>query len=545
MKVFSNGLKWATAAVLLTTMTAVPAFAAKTTPVTGKNSAVPVVPRAIPNLIPYHKFDPPTTKLFDINKLNISGDLRVRPEFRNGIRFGLASGTGANSLSDFSGAVSTANNPNDFFVQQWARLGLHYTVSPDVVFFFQPQFSKNWGGGNNPEPNKGADSPGNSIFARQAFMLIRNLGVKGLTAKIGRQLVVWGNHRMFGHFDWNNIGWSFDGATINYANPLGGALGMKAFQAGWLRVDEGDCGASGGGCSTATNSGTVSDANIIYARAPMKLAGLVVEPAWIWSDGGTGGALNGNRPDNQSRHTVGARIVGKRSVANIRVDATFEGYYQFGEIATSSATRDMDIRANAIHADLGATLPVPMAPRIGIEFNAASGDSNANSCDGSDNGANAAGGGCNSTWHGFDQLFPTNHIHFGYMDRMSWKNMVHFGTTLNLRPTKNSHFEVAAHKFYLNEENDNWYAASQGIYVQTPNGNQEDDLGTEVDVIYTHFFTPGNHVAWQIGGGVFFPGDYIDGNSINAAGARGNGSGWQNVGVANETWGYTQLWINW
>ena len=25
-------------------------------------------------------------------------------------------------------------------------------------------------------------------------------------------------------------------------------------------------------------------------------------------------------------------------------------------------------------------------------------------------------------------------------------------------------------------------------------------------MVYTHFFTPGNHVAWQIGGGVFLPG---------------------------------------
>ena len=33
------------------------------------------------------------------------------------------------------------------------------------------------------------------------------------------------------------------------------------------------------------------------------------------------------------------------------------------------------------------------------------------------------------------------------------------------------------------------------------------NVGEEVDVVYTHFFTPGNHVAWQIGGGVFLPGD--------------------------------------
>jgi len=541
MKAFSNGLKWAMAGVMLATMMAAPAFAAKTTPVKKGNTAVPVVPRAIPNLIPYHKFDPPTSKLFDMNKLNITGDLRVRPEFRNSIRFGLAQ-NGANSLSGSTGAtaVNTISYANDFFVQQWVRLGFHYTISPDVVFFFQPQYAKNWGAGGNPEPNQSAsNNPGNDIFARQAFMLIRNFGAKGLTVKVGRQLVVWGNHRMFGHFDWNNVGWSFDGATLNYANPLGGVGGLKAIQAGWLRVDEGDCGSSGGGCSTQTNSGTASDANLIYVRAPMKLAGVTLEPAWIWHDGGTtaAGAIENARPDNQSRHTVGARAATKRTVGKLRVDTTVEGYYQFGEIATTTATRDMDIEAYALHADLGVTLPVPMQPRIGIEWNQASGDSNSNSCVKGQNASGTAGA-CNTTWRGFDQLFPTNHIHFGYMDRMAWKNMVHFGTTLNLRPSKNSHFEVAAHRFFLNEENDNWYGANQNVFVEIPNGNQEDELGTEVDVIYTHFFTPGNHVAWQIGGGVFFPGDVIDGNPVRS-------SSLNNAGVGNETWGYTQLWINW
>ena len=239
MKGFSIGLKWATAAVLLVTMMAAPAFAAKTTPVKKGNTAVPVVPRAIPNLIPYHKFDPPTSKLFDASKLNISGDLRVRPEFRNAIRFGLASGSGANSLSDIS-LVGTADRPNDFFVQQWVRLGFHYTISPDVAFFFQPQYSKNWGGSTDPDSNQG-DIAGNGIFARQAFMVVRNFGLKGLTMKAGRQLIVWGNHRMFGHFDWNNVGWSHDGLTVNYVSPRLKKFGVNAIQLGWVRTDEGDC----------------------------------------------------------------------------------------------------------------------------------------------------------------------------------------------------------------------------------------------------------------------------------------------------------------
>ena len=49
-----------------------------------------------------------------------------------------------------------------------------------------------------------------------------------------------------------------------------------------------------------------------------------------------------------------------------------------------------------------------------------------------------------------------------------------------------------------------------GFAAMNNANNTEKDLGKEIDVVYTHFFTPGNHVAWQIGGGVFFPGERVD-----------------------------------
>ena len=73
---------WFTAACLIVSMSAVPVFAAKTTPATDKNTNVPAVPRAIPDLVPYHKFDPPAAAVYDPSKLVISGDMRVRPEYR-------------------------------------------------------------------------------------------------------------------------------------------------------------------------------------------------------------------------------------------------------------------------------------------------------------------------------------------------------------------------------------------------------------------------------------------------------------------------------
>ena len=493
MKRFNHGIKWTLAAVLLAGVTAAPVMAEKTTPATGKNSAVPAVPRAIPDLIPYHKFDPPKSKLFDMSKLTISGDLRVRPEFRNNLTFG-------------------ATKNNTFVVQQWARLGFNYSISPDVTFFLQSQHSKNWG--VNAPGGTGVDANGTNgtLFARQAFMLVRNFLVPNLTIKAGRQLVVWGNHRMFGHFDWNNVGWSHDGLTANYKLSKSTTL-----EVGWLRTAERNCrGPATGNCITNSGASPPPDAdddgNVIFVRAPMKVAGMVLEPTYIWHDGGTGGAMNAPRPMNQSRHTLGGRGVKKFAAGSARVDVTIEGYYQFGEIGMGTGPKNIDIEAYAFHIDGGVTLPVPMAPRLSAEFNTASG----NKGDGK--------------WRSFDQLYPTNHIHFGYMDRMSWKNMNHLAFGLQLRPNKDSHFEVTGHLFSRQESTDGVYHAGQAQFLAPNPNNGSTDVGEEIDVVYTHFFTPGNHVAWQIGGGVFLPGQFID----NMRG--GNAS--------EQTWGYTQLWVN-
>jgi hypothetical protein len=321
-----------------------------------------------------------------------------------------------------------------------------------------------------------------------------------LTLKAGRQLVVWGNHRIFGHFDWNNVGFAFDGVTMRYNHAT------VPVEVGWLRVAEGNCFPNDGGCSTG--KAHQGDGDILFLRLPMKFGAVAVEPAWIYEDGGAsfaGGPVGGQQA-NQERHTVGGRVAFKQGM----FDATGEGYWQFGELGAVGQASQTRINALAGHLDGGVTLPVPMQPRIGAEINYATGSSPKN------------GG------HTFSQLFPTNHIHFGYMDLMSWQNMLTYGGNLQLRPTAESHFEVAGHIMRLAEEEDNWYTASQATFFNTPAGNNEKSLGGEIDVVYTLFFQ-NNHVGWQVGYGHFFTGDYLKKNGF---------------GTADQNWGYTQLWIN-
>ncbi|MER3423526.1 MAG: hypothetical protein C4293_10120, partial [Nitrospiraceae bacterium] len=174
--------------------------------------------------------------------------------------------------------------------------------------FFQPQWAKNWGAANNtitagagcgaggslcandPFNNGQADS----LFVRQAWIMVRNLGVQNLHVKFGRQMVVMGNHRLLGNFDWANTGFTHDGVTLQYSQPT------YEIWAGWLRPMETDfngfftqstsfgvvpqgCHPPGatGGFSCASRAG--ADADLFFTRFTFKpVAGLSIEPLWMY-----------------------------------------------------------------------------------------------------------------------------------------------------------------------------------------------------------------------------------------------------------------------
>ena len=129
------------------------------------------------------------------------------------------------------------------------------------------------------------------------------------------------------------MGWSHDGLTAELK-----LSNTATLEVGWLRTEERNCtGPSTGNCIGGTQVPGVnatSDADIVYVRAPMNVGGLVLEPTYIWHNGGTneGFRIEDARPANQSRHTIGGRAFKKGKVGSAIMDATIEGYYQFGEI---------------------------------------------------------------------------------------------------------------------------------------------------------------------------------------------------------------------
>ena len=540
-----------------------PAQAAFELPPGEKITHAAVVARSIPDKEAYELYDPRIGKNFDLKKFWIRADLRVRYEFRNNTCFGSAMVTSVaapvgnaacNSPNSGTTPNGTAGKANESFALQKTRLGFGYDISPDVNFYLELIHSAVWGGNgsqgtplnDNQRTNSGATSNGfgngGVLGVRAGYMLIRNFaGIENLSVKAGRQYVVFGNHSIFGAFDWSNTGFSFDGVMLQY--------NTKAWDSyyGWFRTSESDLGqgsplgalttnipVTGGTAPPNNNNGSAnidSDVFIFYNQIK-SVPGFVIEPYYILYSNRYNSGDNRNqglgtpKHSNQTRHMVGNRIELRKD----NFDAWNETIYQFGQMGDSNQpgcspdcgnSKNLHISAWATRTWVGYThYEWDWKPRLAFNFDYASGDGRANCTIGGNTDCKSA--------NTFENLWGTNHIHMGYMDTIAWKNMMKPSINLQFRPTKDDHIEIWATSLNLANTKDNWYRAAQGVYVFSRTDNNKRHIGNELDIIWTRFFMDGK-LSFQAGYGHLFAGAYIA----------------ENLGTSiDQDWAYAQLWVN-
>jgi hypothetical protein len=553
-----------------------PAQAAFELPEGEKITNLPAIPRNIPQKEAYELYDPKIGKNFDLSKFWLRADLRVRPEWRNGVCFGgggqtpygacnTAVGPSGGGVRPAVGSAGAGNGQgqNNSFVQQWVRLGIGYDLSPDVNFYTELIYSNDWGTSNNPvnggqnggpalnqscgSTAQGGGAPSCSLGVRAAYMLVRNLGgVDGLSMKAGRQYVIFGAHSLFGHFDWANTGFSHDGVMFQYSTkPVDVYAGL--FREADLNLNQAQPTGSFSQCAPgAANNNNCQSKNsatlgLIYTQIK-SVPGFLIEPHYFLYMNSmpettcAGVACNGGAASNtgdwvpksagQIRNTVGNRIEMRKG----NFDFQNELEYQFGRMASGqnlSQSMNMHINAWATRNWLGYTFyQSEYKPRIAVNFDYASGDGRAN-CNAPIAGAGVTNQAC-TTANTFENLYPTNHIHMGYMDVQAWRNMLSPSANFQIRPTKNDHFEIWYTNLNLANSKDNWYRGSQTVYVFSKQNNTNKHIGDEVDFTLTHMFADGK-VAVQMDYSYLWIGDYIKNN-------LGNNS--------NQQWAYISLWMN-
>jgi hypothetical protein len=155
-------------------------------------------------------------------------------------------------------------------------------------------------------------------------------------------------------------------------------------------------------------------------------------------------------------------------------------------------------------ANVGYTFSESWAkPRLAFEYCFGSGDSNPN----------------DTKHETFENLFPTNHKFYGYMDFISLQNIHDTRGILELKPHPRVSLALEGHGFWLADTHDNFYSVAgaprggtglPGTGAGTGYGvyqNNSSFVGTELDFIAGVALS--RFAQLEAGYGHFFTGDYI------------------------------------
>ena len=471
-------------------------------------------------------------------KIRIGLNLRTRAEYaRNfgqittqaGALNGPASGFGAWQFSD--GISSNQQS----VVSNRVRLNIDADVHEHLRAFFHLQDSRFWGVENTGLGSVaraqgggiGAGNAGqNTLDMHQGYIDVRKLFDYPVTVRIGRQEIIWGDHRMFGSFGWHNIANSWDAIrgmydTENYAAEAWAAITRHDPGLGRTTNPQ-------GGVRQKSNDHQVYASMFTFKKlvpdGTLQLMLMTDNDQWerplVGARAGRSQLLGGN----QKIWNAGFRVAGKVGKA---IDYSGEYHEQWGKIAQANH------RARAGYAAVGYTFhEVGWKPRVGLEGNWSPGSGHGPS--------NARGQKSRTFWN----FYPTNHKHYGYMDQMAWMNMRAVRGSVKIKPTKKLVAWADVWGFWLDNVHDSWYNAAQAQmrgYTQPSNPNARNPsshLGTEVDL--TAKYKLYKNVGLQAGYSHFFTGDYIE--DTNSVGTDPATSGLRRGhGDADSDWGYMQV----
>ncbi len=296
----------------------------------------------------------------------------------------------------------------------------------------------------------------NELDLRQAFVELKSPSKKApLTAKVGRQVLSYGDERFVGGLEWTNTARVFDGLKLVY-NPHP-QLQLDAFASRVVRVDRGQFD------PTPHNDNFYG---MYLSTKPFHTSMDQVLDTFLFIRHDRDKTLLGERRRGPLKeYTFGNRFKGKK------------WDWDYGtEYAVQLGNRAHDtIEAWAFHQELGYTFSKFFwTPRLYGEYNHASGDRNPT------NGISGT----------FDNLFPTNHNKYGYIDFFSLKNINDYMVGTSVKPHTRLLFSTDFHWFVLDAKESAWFnVAGAGGTVRAANANASPHVGSEVDLLATYQLT--------------------------------------------------------
>ena len=384
--------------------------------------------------------------------LTVSGELRFRFESRQGLGF--------------------REGDDDGYGLVRARVNIAVKPKPWLEFFFQGQDSRAPGKRN-----------ANGVFrdpfdVRQAYVKIGGGEGSPVAVTAGRQLLLYGDQRLIGPLDWTNTSRTWDAVKLEL--KAGDDAKFDLFASSVVqnnpnrRLNQRRDGANLHGA---------------YGSIRKIIPKSTIEPYLLWQTNPL--IVNElNFRGDMDRYTGGLRIWGKGLGP---WDYNLAVAKQWGEMGNA------EIGAWGSYAEVGYSIPAPLKPRLYAEYTFGSGDQD--SSDGKIGG--------------FNDLYPTAHLWYGYNDLVGWRNLKNFRFGAQFKPHRKLGLRWDYHSFWLANRNDGLYNVAGIRTVAAPPGGAADSkIGDEVDATFT---VPVSKTC-TLGGGVghMFPGAFLEANTTGA-----------------------------
>ncbi len=292
------------------------------------------------------------------------------------------------------------------------------------------------------------------VDIRQAFVEFRDLADGHLSFRMGRQELSYGEQRFIGGFNWSNVARTFD-ALKGVFKVKDSSLEVFAARVVVIESDE------------PNEWNDNEELYGIYATCNA-LEKHTLESYFYYRDLDipimTAGVRTGYTEVDESM--LGFRFHGKELNG---FDYNVEYIRQFGNRGS------MGIDAYGAIAGAGYTFEATWKPRLFLEWNKGSG------------GMDVSG----NEWNNLDNLYPTNHMYYGYMDRTGLTNLRDIHARFSVKPTKKLYLHFDVHDLKFND-------VTTGV---------RDDLGMEYDLLVKYKYN--KYFKFLAGYSQFEAGDFL------------------------------------
>lgn len=397
----------------------------------------------------------PTVEIPTPSTIEFHMQARVRGEWRN-------------NVFDFNDANDAPTD--DSWLLHRIRVGLEWEPVEWLRIELQGQDVRESFSDRADIPNQTGAEGDDAFDLRLASLEIGD--PKHLSLKLGRQVLSYGDERLVGPLEWLNFSRTFDAVKLHYQQDT---WWVDAFASSVVRPHESHFNVSDWLDGENTRDQTFSGLYFSSSLLPVQTTDVYL--FHLHEEGLTGGT---------DFFTLGTRWKGDPLKLS-GWDYTVELVGQAGQV------RGQDLRAFATHLEAGYNwLQTPWKPRLALEYSYGSGDGDAG----------------DGQVHTFQNLFPTNHPPYGFMDTMAWQNMHNIVLRMAASPHPKVKTTLDLHGFWLDDTADAWYRVNGTTQVRPIQPGASNQAGAEVDFTIQAKLT--KHLDMLVGYSHFFAGQYLD-----------------------------------